>query len=384
VAPGSTRNLLALSLALFLAGCGQSGKTSNPGAGGSAGAAAGGSGGGGGGGGAGGGSGGAGGSGGSGGQPAADAASGGTQGSDAGAPAADAGPAGTPDRGPMPTGPGKIVLIAGGGNGGDGTPAAMASTSMPFGTVVDPMNGDVYIAEYGGHKVRRIDDKGMISTVMGAGATGPGAKITLGMPHNLLFQPNTRNLFVADTFAGRVVKMDAATGDSAVFATGLGTAFCLSFDPTGEHLYVSGSGLTIIDLKTMAMTKMAINPSRVIAMDSKKNLYFGGGADLQVIDPAGKISAVPGSGGLAMPKHLFVDLDDNVIIADTESNTIRKYVVASKMVVKIAGTGAAGTGTLGGSPEMAQFTRPHGVFVDAQGRIWISDSFNNRVLRIDY
>jgi streptogramin lyase len=90
---------------------------------------------------------------------------------------------------------------------------------------------------------------------------------------------------------------------------------------------------------------------------------------------------VMGSGGLAAPKHLSIDLDDNVMIADTESNTIRKYDIATKTVVKVAG---GGTGALDGSPDMAKLARPHGVFVDGQGRIWIADSFNDRVLRIDY
>jgi DNA-binding beta-propeller fold protein YncE len=96
------------------------------------------------------------------------------------------------------------------------------------------------------------------------------------------------------------------------------------------------------------------------------------------------ISDVMGSGGLAAPKHLSIDNDDNVIITDTESDTIRKYVVATKTVVKIAGSGGNGGGTLGGSPEQATLARPHGAYVDAQGRIFIADSFNNRVLRIDY
>jgi DNA-binding beta-propeller fold protein YncE len=308
-------------------------------------------------------------------------------GSDAGAPA-DATSSARADRPPTPSGPGKIVLVVGGGNGGDGSPAAMASTNKPFGAVVDPISGEVYIAEYGGHKVRKIDSNGIISTVMGAGATGPGAKITLGQPHNLLFQPGTHNLFVADTFAGRVIKMDTTTGESTVFAGSgtqvagnMGRAFCLSFDASGEHLYVSGSGLTTIDLKTMQASHMGINPSRVIAVDSKKNIYYGGGASLSVVLPGGQTAGVMGSGGLAAPKHLAIDLDDDVIIADTESDTIRKYVVATKTVVKIAG---GGSGALGGDPNMAKLARPHGVFVDGQGRLWISDSFNDRVLRVDY
>ena len=314
-----------------------------------------------------------------------DAATGGSTAPDAEAPA-DSAP-GKADRPPSSGGPGKIVLVAGGGNGGDGSPAVMASTARPFGVATDPMNGDVYIAEQTGGRIRRIDDKGIISTVMGTGATGPGGKIKLTQPHNLLFQPHSRNLFVGDTFAGRIIKMDAATGEAVVFAGAggpigsPGRTYCLAFDAAGEHLYVTGGGVTIIDLKTMAVSHVNTATPRVIAVDSKSNLYLGGGASLSVADPMGKISAVMGSGGLSAPKHLSIDNDDNVIITDTESNTIRKYLIASKTVVKIAG---GGSGALDGDPNMAKLARPHGSFMDGQGRLFIADSFNNRVLRVDY
>jgi hypothetical protein len=316
----------------------------------------------------------------------ADASAGGSRGPDGAA--ADVGSSAPPVRPPVPRGAGKIVLIAGGGNGGDGSPAVMASTNRPFGAVTDPLTGEVYIAEYGGHRVRKIDNQGIITTVMGAGATGPGGKITLGQPHNLLFQPSTHNLFVADTFASRIIKMDTTTGESVVFAgkgsnlaQGLQRTFCLSFDAAGKNLYVTSSGVTIINLETMAVRQVNTGTPRVIAVDSKSNLYLGGGGNLRVADPMGRIMEVMGSGGLAAPKHLSVDLEDNVIITDTESNTIRKWVAASKSVVKIAG---GGSGMLGGDPQGASLSRPHGAFVDGQGRIFIADSFNNRVLRIDY
>jgi hypothetical protein len=71
-----------------------------------------------------------------------------------------------------------------------------------------------------------------------------------------------------------------------------------------------------------------------------------------------------------------------VVIADTEGFVVRKYVVSTKTLLPVAGNGKPGTGMLDGPPELAQLTRPHGVFVDATGRIVIADSFNNRVLAI--
>jgi YVTN family beta-propeller protein len=381
MARGSTRALV--TIAVVLLGCGQSAK--GPVGGGAGGdQPQGGSGG----------AGGAGGAGSSGGQPGPDAAADVASGPDVAAALDLAGPdqlsAGA-DR-PPSNGPAKIVLIAGGGNGGDGTPAAMAKLSQPFGVATDPMTGELYIAEYSGH-VRRIDDKGIISTVAGAGAPGPGGKITFTNPHDLLFQPGTRNLFIADTLASRVLKMDAATGAIVPFAgsgtpvaPGLTKTFHLSFDKTGQHLYVTDNGggkVDIIDLQSNAVTTVDVGAGpRAIAVDSKRNLYVSNNnAVMRKFDPMGGSSVAVG--GLNAPKHLAIDGEDNVIICDTEIHTIRKLVPGAMAAVKIAGTGAAGTGTLGGAPELAAFNRPHGVFVDAQGRIYIADSDNNRVLRIE-
>jgi DNA-binding beta-propeller fold protein YncE len=300
-----------------------------------------------------------------------------------------------PGDAPPSNGAAKIVLVAGGGSAGDGSPAVMAKLTEPFGTAVDPMTGEIYIAEYTGGHVRRVDSKGIISTVVGAGASGGGGKVTLGNPHDLLFQPGTRNLFIADTFANRVVKMDAATGETAVFA-GAGTAlaasmtrtFHLAFDQTGDHLYVTDNGagkVVVIDLKANTATSIDAGANiRAIAVDSKNNLYLSNNnATLRKIDAAGAVSTVLG-GGLNAPKHLAVDAADDLIIADTEISVIKRWSPGAASAVKIAGTGAMGTGTLGGAPEQAGLNRPHGVFVDAQGRIYVADSDNNRVLRIEH
>jgi DNA-binding beta-propeller fold protein YncE len=279
-------------------------------------------------------------------------------------------------------GPAKIVLIAGG-------------FMMPFGVAVDPVARDLYVADYGDNTVRRIDASGMAATVVGPGASGPGAMVTLTRPHDVLFQPGTRNLFIADTFAGRVLRMDAATGNVTVFAGPAGKVpaggmtFCLAFDAAGTLLYfIASGGITVVDLKTETVksTLNYANP-RVIAVDSKGTLYAvkntgTASATLQVVDATGNGTDVVGGGPLAAPKHITVDRDDNVVIADTESHTIRKYVVATKTLVLVAGTGTAGTGILDGPPAMAQLRRPHGVFVDAMSRILIADSFNGRVLGI--
>jgi DNA-binding beta-propeller fold protein YncE len=291
--------------------------------------------------------------------------------------------AASPAESGVPAGPAKIVLVAG-------------SLMTPFGVAVDPVAGDLYVADYGDSTVRHIDSAGTSATIVGAGATGPGASVTLNKPHDLLFQPKTKNLFIADTFGGRVLRMDGVSGTVTVFAGGTakipasGMIFCLAFDPTGTLLYFISAGLiSVADLSTgtLKMTLNYANP-RVIAVDSKGTLYAvkntgTGPANLQTVDPVtGAGTDVTGGGPLAAPKHIAIDPDDNVVIADTEGQLVRRYVVSTKSLETLAGNGMAGTGTLGGPPLMAQVTRPHGIFVDATGRIVIADSFNNRVLAI--
>ena len=83
------------------------------------------------------------------------------------------------------------------------------------------------------------------------------------------------------------------------------------------------------------------------------------------------------------PKHLCVDRDGNVIIADTENHLIRKYLPSEGKIVRVAGTGKKGTGGVGGPPEKVELNQPHGVYVHSSGMLYIADSSNNRVLRIE-
>jgi DNA-binding beta-propeller fold protein YncE len=106
-----------------------------------------------------------------------------------------------------------------------------------------------------------------------------------------------------------------------------------------------------------------------------------------VVNTSGKRGA-EGDGGDALaatmngPKHLCVDLDDNVIIADAENHLVRKYIPATGKIVRVAGTCKAGTAGLGGPPELCELNRPHGVTVHRDGTLFITDSYNNRILKI--
>jgi sugar lactone lactonase YvrE len=82
------------------------------------------------------------------------------------------------------------------------------------------------------------------------------------------------------------------------------------------------------------------------------------------------------------PKHLCVDKRDNVIIADAENHLIRRYEPKTGKTVTIAGTGEKGTHIDAADPLRTQLNRPHGVAFDSSGTLYISDSYNHRVLKV--
>ena len=75
--------------------------------------------------------------------------------------------------------------------------------------------------------------------------------------------------------------------------------------------------------------------------------------------------------------------DNSVLIADSANEAVRLLDKEHQTLTTVIGTGKGGKGPAGGNPIMTELRHPHGVAVDGKGRIWISDSENQRILRID-
>jgi len=326
----------------------------------------------------------------------------------------------------------KIVLVAGGGKDAVGIPAIEARLKEPFGAEFDHA-GNMFIVEMAmGNRLLKMDPKGLLTHIAGTGKAGfsgdggPALAAEFNGPHNLAVLPDG-NVLIGDTWAGRVRKVDVKAGTVTSLAGYTVPAekarssgpYCITLDFTGTKLFiadltriheldltsgksrvVAGNGKKGRPEDGAVATEAPLVDPRAVAPDRKGNLYIleRGGNALRVVTPDGKIKTVvnasgkkggTGDGGPALeatmngPKHLCVDLEDNVIIADAESHLIRKFTPKDGQLRRVAGTGKPGPGKLGGSPLECDLARPHGVTVHRDGTLYITDSYNNRILRIE-
>jgi sugar lactone lactonase YvrE len=326
----------------------------------------------------------------------------------------------------------KIVLVAGGAKDAVGIPASEAKLKEPFGVDFDRA-GNLFVIEMAmGNRLLKMDAKGVLTHIAGTGKAsfsgdgGPALGAEFNGPHNLAVLPDG-NVLIGDTWAGRVRKVDVKSGTvtslpgytvPAEKAKSSGP-YCITLDFTGTKLYiadltrileldlasgkskvVAGNGKKGCPEDGAVATEAPLSDPRAVAVDRKGNIYIleRGGNALRVVTPDGKIKTVvnasgkkggTGDGGPALeatmngPKHLCVDLDDTVIIADAESHLIRKFTPKDGKITRVAGTGKQGKGALGGSPLECDLARPHGVTVHRDGTLYITDSYNHRILRIE-
>lgn len=332
----------------------------------------------------------------------------------------------------------QLVLFAGGGDGPDGSDAVGAKLVQPFG--VDFSGDLVLIVEMAkGERLRAVKD-GKLVTLAGAlgakgsaGDGGPGAGATFNGMHALAVGADGR-AYLADTWNNRVRAFDPKTGTVSAFA-GTGAkgfagdggpardakfagVFCVAFDPAKKNLYVTdleNRRVRKIDTATGTVTTVAGNGQRGVpedgapateqplidprahAVDGDGNLWIleRGGHALRVVDAKGKIRTVAGTGkpgagrGKALeaamngPKHLCVDRDGSVLIADTENHRVVRFDPKGGTLSPVAGTGKKGDALGGGDPLKAEFSQPHGVIVHpTTGDVYISDANNGRVLKL--
>ena len=265
------------------------------------------------------------------------------------------------------------------GFGGDGGQATAALLDFPQGLALDG-SGNLYIADATTQRIRKVDaSTGIISTVAG-GATGDGGPATAGQlnsPVNVEAD-GSDNLYIADGYYYRVRKVDAVTGiistvagdGTSGFGGDGGQATAAQFNyPVDTALDGSGN-LYVADPFNHRIRKVDADTGIISTFAGDGTSGFGG--------DGGQATAAR----LSAPWGVAVDGSDNLYIADRNNHRIRR-VDADGNIATVAGDGTSGSGGDGGPATAAQFNNPHSVMLDGDGNIYIADSLNNRIRRVD-
>ncbi len=297
---------------------------------------------------------------------------------------------------------GKLTTIAGIGSAGfsgEGGPATSAQLDGPTDVFVDGV-GNIFIADANNSVIREIvAATGNINTVAGipgfAAYNGDGILATtaeLNGPTGVTVD-GSGNIFIAEINGCRIREVVASTNNIQTLAgtTGAGTP---GPNPTGNCGY-NGNGIA-------ANTAKLNGPSAVV-LDSSGNLFLTDQGNYcvrevattgQISDVAGTCTvllapgAADGDGGPAIsalfqrPVRLFVDGHENVYISDIADNRMREVVASTGDIQTVAGTGTAGFTGDGALATQAELDQPSGVWVDASGNIFLTDSLNNRVREV--
>ncbi len=277
---------------------------------------------------------------------------------------------------------GTISTVAGTGKvgySGDGGPAREAMLNDPYEVRFDA-SGNMYFVEMLNAVVRRVDaSTGVISTVAGTGERGfsgdggPAIKAQFNRPHSIALD-GKGSLYIADIGNHRIRRVDLRTGIVTTFA-GNGTKA-----PTPDGAPVDGTPL---------------NGPRALAFAPNGDMYIAlreGNAVYRLDMQAMRLHHVAGTGEkgftgdggpavkatLAGPKGIEVGPDQAIYLADTENQAIRRIDPETGTISTVAGDGTRHDGP-DGDPLKCGLARPHGVYVDTASNVYIGDSENHRV-----
>lgn len=281
----------------------------------------------------------------------------------------------------------RVYMVAGTGelgSIGDGGLATRARLWFAAGIAVDAA-GNIVIADSFNNRVRRVDaGNGKIETVAGTGQqgfSGDGDLATeaqLNSPSGVAID-DKGNIIIADSFNNRIRIVDARTG---IISTVAGT---------GEQGFSGDDGLAVrAQLSGPTGLAMGTDGTLFIADSGNHRIRKLDRAQQIIVTVAGSgIAGEAGDGGLGVqaelngPSGVAVDGNGHLLIADTMNNRVRRVDAATGMISTMAGTGEEGFDGDGDSATLARLMQPSGITVDAEGSVYLSDTFNNRIRRID-
>ena len=286
--------------------------------------------------------------------------------------------------------PGEITTVAGGSTFvGDGSIGTQAKLDRPLGPYIDG-EGNVLFADREQHRIRKVDVvTGIITTVAGTGTAGfsgdggPALTADLDQPEGVAVD-SAGNLYIVDSSNFRVRKVDASTGIITTVAGRSDFNFSGDGGPATEAalffpggVAVDGAGnFFISDTFNHRIRRVDGATGIITTVAGSGPTGFGNGGFSGDGGPAAAAT-------LFSPGDLALDRAGNLFIADRSNTRIRKVDVVTGIITTVAGTGTAGFSGDGGPALTADLNQPGGVAVDSAGNLYIADSSNLRVRKVD-
>ena len=277
-----------------------------------------------------------------------------------------------------------ITTVAGNGTpgfSGDGGPATSAELNFPGEVAVDS-SGDLFIADSRNHRIRRVDAATqVITTVAGNGTKGysgdggPATGSELDYPAGVAVD-SSGDLFIADTGNERIRRVDAATQVITTFAGNGTEGFGGDGGPATSAQLLTPEGLAMDSSADLFIAD--VNNERVRRVDATTNI-------ITTVAGNGTVG-FSGDGGLAtnaeldVPAAVALDGSGDLFIADVDNGRIR-YVKSSTQVISTIAGGAGGGD--GGPASASVLAWPEGVALDSAGNLFVADFFNWRIRRVD-
>jgi sugar lactone lactonase YvrE len=273
-----------------------------------------------------------------------------------------------------PTAFGNIETIA-----GNGDPAVL---NQPQAVAVDA-NGNLYIADVGNSRIRKVDATTRQATTLVTTATTPCCLAVFGS-----------QLYFAD--ANGIHSVDANNANVSTVRP-IGTVTAIAVDRFGRLYYAAGNTISTLDGGPLATGYSAYG----LAVDLAGNLFFSDTFNNRVYRRdaiTGTITNIVGNGTagfsgegglgifarLYLPRGLAVDRDGNLYIADPGNYRVRKLSASTGLITTVAGLSSSGSSGDGGPAVSAQLQQITGLALDGAGNLYIAGNQDNRIRFIDY
>ncbi|PWK79668.1 sugar lactone lactonase YvrE [Mucilaginibacter oryzae] len=278
---------------------------------------------------------------------------------------------------------GTVTTVAGSGSFGssNGTGSA-ASFNYPNGLAIDA-SGNILVADKGNNQIRKVTPAGVVTTVSGtllsgsSNATKIGDAASFNGPTGVVANA-TGDIFVADFGNHTIRKIATTTGVVNVYAGVSGNSGnndavipAKGSTPAINPRFNNPAGLALDAVGNLYVADYGNNLIRKVAIDGTISTIAG--------KSAGNVDGKGAAASLNGPRAIAIDAAGNLFVADANNHTIRK-IDASGNVTTFAGSGKAGNAD--GSGNAASFSHPSGITIDANGNLYVADAGNNLVRKI--